>query len=176
MPQPPRRLDAEQLWEYAVRVLAGRACSTAEMQEKLRNRAARASDVPAVIARLKDAGYLDDARFAESFAAARLENRQFGRFRVLRDLRGRRVAATVADRAVRTAYQGADEGQLIEEYIQRRLRPDALADERGLAAAYRKLMRAGFSATSILQALKRRSQHPGLLDMFEPPQEPEHEP
>ena len=38
-------LDAAALWEYALRVLAGRAHSSGELREKLRGRAERAADV-----------------------------------------------------------------------------------------------------------------------------------
>ena len=66
------RLDANALWEYALRVLGGRAHSTGELREKLRRKAELAADVDPAIARLKEYGYLNDRKFAESFAAARL--------------------------------------------------------------------------------------------------------
>ena len=75
----PRPLDAESLWSYALKVLAGRAHSTGELREKLRRRAERISDIDDVIARLKENGYLDDRRFAEGFATARLSNDRLGR-------------------------------------------------------------------------------------------------
>jgi tripartite-type tricarboxylate transporter receptor subunit TctC len=53
--------------------------------------------VDAVLAKLKDAKYLDDQRFAENYAAARLENEGFGKMRVLRDLRQHRVAPKLAE-------------------------------------------------------------------------------
>ena len=96
----PRLLNGQKLWEYALRVLAGRASSTGEIREKLRRRAERASDVDDALARLKDYGYLNDRRFAEGFAAARLSNEKLGRARVLRDLRQRRVAPALAESTV----------------------------------------------------------------------------
>ena len=86
----PPRLDAAALWDYAVRALAARAHSSGELRVKLERKAEKRSDVDATLARLKEYRYLDDRKFAESFAAARLENRQFGKNRVLRDLRERR--------------------------------------------------------------------------------------
>ena len=90
----PARLDADALWEYALRVLSGRAYSTGELREKLRNKAAHAADVDPALARLKDYGYLNDRKFAENFATARLENEGLGKTRVLADLSRRRVAPT----------------------------------------------------------------------------------
>jgi len=171
----PRRLDSEALWEYALRVLAGRAHSTGELREKLRRRAGRAADVEPALARLKERGYLDDRRFAEGFAAARLANDKLGRTRVIRDLRQRRVAPELAERTVRNTYQDVDEQALIEEWIRRKYRratrEGLFSGEKDLAAAYRRLLHAGFRSGEIVRALKRFAKNPELLDGFEPPEE-----
>src|SRR5262252_11051293 len=105
----PRQLDREGLWNYALRALGGRAHSTGEMREKLRRRAARMTDVDEVIERLKDSKYLDDRRFAEGFASARLSNERFGKTRVLQDLRDRRIAPGLAEKTVGEVYRDVDE-------------------------------------------------------------------
>jgi regulatory protein len=175
----PKRLDAEALWQYALRVLAGRAHSSGELRQKLRNRAAKASDVDGVLARLKDHGYLDDKKFAEGFAAARLENQQLGKTRVIQELRQRRVAPAVAERTVQKIYQNVNEEELIEEVIRRKFRraprENLFQDQKELASAYRKLLRAGFRSASALKVLKRFARDPDLLDGFEPPAEHEEE-
>ncbi|MCS6951680.1 MAG: regulatory protein RecX [Bryobacterales bacterium] len=153
------RLGAEALWDYALRTLSARAHSVAELREKLRPRAERAEDVAAVVARLKEYGYLNDRRFAETFAVARRDHQGFGRLRVLRDLRQRRVAPEVAERAVREAYRDADESELIEKFLTRKYRKvvlaEWLADPKNLAATYRRLRGAGFTAACILAVLRR---------------------
>jgi regulatory protein len=170
-------LDADGLWQLALKTLGARACSTGEIRQKLRARASRAEDVDATLARLKEYKYLDDRRFAESFAVARLENQRLGKGRVARDLLRRRVAPALAEAVVQKTYQRVDEVALIEEYIRRKYRAAARAglfqDERQLGSAYRSLMRAGFSTGNILQALKRFAANPDLLDGFEPPAEGE---
>jgi regulatory protein len=167
----PRRLAAGALWGYALRVLGGRACSIGELREKLLRRAERAEDVPGLLARLKEYGYLDDQRFAESFSAARLENQGLGKARVLSDLRRRRVAPAVAEKAVREAYLGADETRLIEDYLRRKYRNTELAawlaEPKHLAAAYRRLRVAGFTAANSIRVLKRFAAEPELLDSLE---------
>ena len=115
-------LDAEALWSYALKALAGRAHSTGELREKLRRRAERISDIDDVIARLKENGYLDDRRFAEGYAAARLSNDRLGRGRVVQDLRQRRVAPAVAEKTVRQVYEDVDEQALIDEFIRKKYR------------------------------------------------------
>jgi len=170
-----RLLGLDALWSYALRVLAGRAHSTGELREKLRRRAARVEDVEDVLARLKQDGYLDDRRFAESFAAARLANDRFGRGRVLQDLRQRRVAPALAEKTVRQVYEDVNEQKLIEEWIRRKYRAaereGLFQEEKDLAAAYRRLLRAGFRTGEILRALKKFAKAPDLLDGFEPPDE-----
>jgi regulatory protein len=174
-----RRLDGGELWTYAVKVLAGWAHSTGEMREKLRRRAARAADVDEVLARLKDLGYLDDRRYAEAFASARLANEKLGRTRVIQDLRKRRVAPSLAERTVQRVYQDVDEVALIEDFIRRKYRlaerEGLFREDKDLAAAYRRLLRAGFRTGEIIRVLKRFARNPDLLDTFEPPEEEEKE-
>jgi regulatory protein len=175
-----RRLDSDGLWEYAVRILGGRAHSSGELRQKLKSRAERQGDVETTISRLKEAGYLDDRKFAEAFAATRLEDRQFGRMRVLRDLRQRHVAPTLAERTVSQVYQNVDEEALVENYVRRKFRSAAreglFQDDREMASAYAKLLRAGFAPATVVRALKKFARNPELLDAFEPPAEMQEEP
>jgi regulatory protein len=169
----PRRLGAEALWQYALRALSGRAHSTSELREKLRRRAERAEDVDPVVSRLKQYGYLNDRQFAAGYASARLENRGFGKSRVLRDLRLRRVAPKVAEQAVREAYRDTDEVLLVENFLLRKYRKMSLgsflAEPKNLASAYRKLRLAGFTSGNVLRVLKRYAKEPEQLDSLETP-------
>lgn len=169
-------LDAGGLWELALKTLGARACSSGELRQKLSQRAERAEDVDATLSRLKEYRYLDDRKFAESFAAARLENQGLGKHRVVRDLLRRRVAPALAEATAGKTYQNVDETQLIEEQIRRKYRNKTKAglfqDDKDLASAYRRLLRAGFNSGNIIRALKRFAANPDLLDGFEPPTEP----
>src|SRR5579885_2933040 len=118
----PRPLDLEGLLSYAARTLASRAQSSGELREKLKRRAEKRDDVDEVIRRLKDNGYLNDKRFAESFAAWRRENEGFGKTRVVRDLMARRVAPALARQTADAAYESTDEIALIEKFLERKFR------------------------------------------------------
>jgi regulatory protein len=170
-----RTLDAAALWEYALKVLGGRAHSTGELREKLRRRAERVEDIDDILTRLKQDGYLDDRRYAESYATSRLAGEKFGRTRVIHDLRHHRVAPALAETTVQKVYQDVDEVALIEEWVRRKYRTATreglFAEEKDLAAAYRRLARAGFRSGEILKVLKRFAKNPDLLDGFEPPEE-----
>lgn len=157
--------------QYALKCLGGRAHSTGELREKLRRRSEIAADVDTVLRKLKESGYLDDRRFAESYATSRLENDGHGRMRVLRDLRQRRVAPTVAEQVVDRTYRETDETEMIQAFLERKYRnkplPAFLADDKNLAAAFRRLRYAGFSAGNSIRVLKRHATNEEALDSLE---------
>jgi len=77
---------------------------------------------------------------------------------------------------VQRVYQDVDEEALIEGLIRRKYRlPSARAfsQDKDLAAAYRRLLHAGFRSGDIIRVLKRFARTPDLLDEFEPPEEEE---
>jgi regulatory protein len=158
-PRMIRTLDASELFQYALNLLGGRALSVSEVRTKLTRKAAHAEDVPGVISKLKEYGYLDDARFAEGYASARKDSGNYGKMRVLRDLRQRRVASPTAQHAVDQAYEDTDEAAMVEQWLRRKFRAVNLAEylreEKHLASTYRKLRYAGFSSSASIRALKR---------------------
>lgn len=163
---------------YAGRVLTIRAQTTAELKEKLKRRAAVASDADEVIRCLKENGVLNDQRFAESFAGWRRDNQGFGKTRVVRDLLARRVAPELAKKAAEKLYAAADEVAMIDAYLARKYRTRSLgtllaADnpdhEKNLASAYRKLRGAGFSTGNAIKVLKRYAAEADRLEEMEEP-------
>ena len=171
------KLDSAALWEYALRVLGGRAHSTGEFREKLRMKAELIADVDPTLARLREYGYLNDRRFAENFAAARLENEGLGKTRVLSDLSRRRVAPAVAQQTVGKVYEEVDEQRLAEDFVRRKFRMASketlFQGDKEMASAYRRLVRAGFRSATVVAVLKKFARDPDLLDGFEPPEEQE---
>lgn len=161
---------------YALRLLGGRAHSMGELKEKMRQRTERPECIERVLARLKEAGYLDDRKFAENYAASRLENQGFGKMRVLRDLRQRRVAPKLAEQVTERTFQSTDETELIEAFLKRKFRGKLLGpflkDPKNLAAAFRRLRYAGFSSGASIRVLKRYSSQAEELDGLET-EEPE---
>jgi regulatory protein len=157
--RPTKRLDREGLMNYAARALTSRALSLNELRDRLKRRAARQEDVTDVIARLKEAGFLNDRKLADSFANWRRENQGLGKARVMSDLMARRIAPAVAKQAVETAYSGVDEVALIENFLARKYRGknlgELLGDQKHLASAFRRLRGAGFSAGNSIHVLKR---------------------
>jgi regulatory protein len=139
--------------------LSARAYTISELKTRLKKRAARAEDIEAVLARLKQAGVVNDRRFAGSFAEWRRENQGLGKSRVLRDLMARRVAPAVAREAVDAAFEGVDETAMIQAFLERKYRGKDLGalllEQKNLASVFRKLRGAGFSTGNSIRVLKR---------------------
>ena len=160
----PSPLDADSLYQVSIRALARRARSSAEIRVLLARRKAAKADIEAVIHRLRERGYLDDARFARAFVASRIENRLEGKMRVRRDLAARRVNPKIADEAVRQGFESVDEAELLRQYLERKLRVSKSLDPSTALGAgkpsavqslYRRLLRAGFRSDTIVGELKR---------------------
>src|ERR1700679_3094579 len=113
----PKPLDQNGLMAFAAQALSARALTISELRLKLTRRAAEPADVEPVLARLKESGYLNDQRFAESYASWRRDDGGFGKTRVMRDLMARKVPPAVAKQAAEAAYQGADEVAMIEKFL-----------------------------------------------------------
>lgn len=88
---------SDELYVYAIRVLAARAYSEAVLKQKLTRRA-KPEVVAAVLGRIKAAGYLDDARYAEGYA--RMYAGKWGVAKIRRNLREKGVSNSIIDRVL----------------------------------------------------------------------------
>ena len=152
----PRQLETEaELYDVAVRALMRRAHSVHEMKQKLERRSDNKLLVQVVMARLKESGMIDDARYAKQFARQRTERRKQGKFQVARDLRARGVPDRHIEEALKETAEQNDEGAMVRARIERKLRAyrDEI-DEKKMASIYGSLLRAGFSADVVRRELK----------------------
>ena len=88
----------------------------------MQGRGATKANVDEVIARLRDYGYLDDARFAHSYAALRVQQRPIGRQRLQRDLWMKKVNKATVDEALDLVFATTPEEELIDRAIAKRIR------------------------------------------------------
>ena len=169
----PRKLEPDELREYALRLLAGRAISVAEFKQKLRRRAARPESIDDLVAQLKQYDALNDRRFSESFAGSRAASGAFGRQRVLSDLLRKKVAPRLAEQAVSQAYAGSDETALIGAWLEKKYRTQDLGallqDPKKLASVYRRLRQAGFATGPAVRVLKRYAAAAEQLEDYDEP-------
>jgi regulatory protein len=151
-----RQLETEaELYEVAVRALMRRAHSVHEMKQKLERRSDNKLLVQVVMARLKENGQIDDARYAQQFARQRTEGRKQGKFRISRDLRARGVPDRHIEAALKESAEQNDEGAMVRARIERKLRAfRGEIDEKKMASIYGSLLRAGFPADVVRRELK----------------------
>jgi len=110
-------------FERAVKLLAAKPRSVAELRERLlRGKNTNEEVVETVIARLREYGYLDDERFAFSYASYKVRQKPVGRRRLERDLKFKKIDSGVANEALEMVFTETPEEQLIEQAIAKRLR------------------------------------------------------
>jgi regulatory protein len=156
--KPKAFLNESGLYDYAVKALARRMRTEAELRRLMRNRVVPGTGgegvIQAVVTRLKEQHYLDDRSYAETFSRLRRENDKFGQRRVRQDLGQRGVTASVVEQVVTESYAKTDEETLARQYLERkRLRKPA--NEKETARIMRRLVAAGFSTRVIYRILRQ---------------------
>jgi regulatory protein len=112
------------------------------------------STINAVLARLKEHGYLDDAAFAETYTRLRKENEKFGQRRVQQDLRNKGVPTNLIAPTVDAAYAQTNEETLARQHLERK-RMRKPQNEKETARIMRRLVGAGFSTGVIYKILRQ---------------------
>lgn len=155
----PRKLDTEaELYAYAIGALGRRMRSVAELKRLMRPRVEADTEygqtlVELVIRKLKDQGYLNDAKYAAAYASIRRDNEKLGRMRVVTDLKVKGVHGEVIEKAVESFYDEVSEEKQARDYL-RRKRIEKPTDQKHAARIYRQLTRAGFGSKTIFKILK----------------------
>ena len=127
-------------------MLAARPRSIAELRERLlRAKSVDEATVETVISRLREYGYLNDERFAFSYASYKVKQKPVGRRRLERDLKFKKVDSSVANEALDMVFCETPEEQLIDEAIAKRLRVRGKPKNRLEAKSlFEHLLRQGF--------------------------------
>jgi regulatory protein len=157
----PRRRDPlteQALYDYAVKALGRRMRTEVELRRLLVPRAELGAPgeaaVRAVVARLKEQHYLDDASFAETYARLRQENEKFGARRVRQDLRQKGLRSELVEKTLEASYGGTNEEALARQHLERK-RIRKPENEKETARVVRRLVTAGFSTGVIYKILRR---------------------
>lgn len=154
----PEPLGEAALYEYALNALGRRMRTVAELARLMRNRVelgeSGRAKIEAVLARLKECGYLNDADYAANYARLRQENASFGKRRVRQDLAVKGVHPELIASTLEAAYEDMNEEELARRHLERKgvKRPSS---EKEAARVMRMLVRAGFSVGVIYAILKK---------------------
>ena len=158
-PRPRKTESEEELYQYAVGALGRRMRSTAELKRLLRRKVEAETEygqtlVELVVRRLKDRGYLNDAKYAAAYSSFRRDNERFGRMRVITDLKTKGVHGEVIEKAIADTYDEVNDEKQAREYL-RRKRLVKPKDQKQAARVFRQLLRAGFGFKTIFAILKK---------------------
>ncbi len=148
---PPDPLSA------ALRMLARRPYSVAEMRRALEKKFPDSSQIPKAIARLRELHYLDDKKFAEHYASSLARNRAYGRHRIRRELKAKLVDYRQIEPALQQAFGETSEPELLEQTLEKKLRTLRLPLTRPrFHSLCQSLLRRGFNSGDIIKAVRAR--------------------
>jgi regulatory protein len=139
-------------------MLSRRELSTMQVRQRLARKGFEADAVHAAASRLLGNGALDDRRVALAAARTHAQVKRHGRDRVARELSALGIDRHVADEALAEVFGTVDETALLEQALDRRLRPhldvrDAAVQRRLFGA----LLRQGFDGQAVSRALRARA-------------------
>ncbi len=140
------------LHERALRLLAGAAHSARSLERKLLARGAEPGLVTAELARLAEAGLLDDRAYAEAWVRLRLARHPEGAGPLLAGLERRGVSREAAEQAVRAALSAEAERAAAAALAEKLRRRSDMSPERLRGT----LVRRGFRASLIRELLGER--------------------
>jgi regulatory protein len=158
-PSKPREpLDEAQLYEYAVGALSRRMRTVSELRRLMRQRVetseAAEARMDAVLLRLKDQNYIDDAAYAAYYTRLRQEGPKFGKRRVQQDLQQKGVDSELITTTLDAAYEHVNEEDLARQHLERK-RVKKPTNEKEAARVMRQLVRGGFSLGVVYKILKQ---------------------
>ena len=156
------RLTPEELrartFQRAAKLLAAKPRSIAELRERLAERCSSKSVIETVIARLREYGYLDDERYALSYASSKVRQQPIGRRRLEQSLVMKKVDRKVADEALDQVFAETPEEELIDRAIAKRVRlrgrPKTRAEAKSL---FDHLLRQGFPFELVSEKVRAAS-------------------
>ncbi len=156
------RLTPEQIrartFQRAGKLLATKARSVAELRERLLERCSNKAVVETVITRLREYGYLDDERFAVSYASSKVRQSPVGRRRLEQSLAMKKVDRAAANEALDQVFAETPEAELIDRAIEKRVRlrgrPKTRAEAKSL---FDHLLRQGFPFELVREKVRAAS-------------------
>jgi regulatory protein len=155
--KPKVFLNEAGLFDYAVKALGRQMRTEFDLRRLMKQRAIPDASgdaaIAAVLMRLKEYGYLNDASFAETYARLRQENQKLGVRRVRQDLQHKGVHADLIAETLQARYGNTDEEALGRAHLERKgiRKPQ---DQKETARVMRRLIAAGFSTGVIYRILR----------------------
>ena len=164
---PASRLTPDEIraraFQRAVKLLAAKPRSIAELRERLAERCSSKTVIETVIARLREYGYLDDERYSLGYASSKVRQQPIGRRRLELSLEKKKVDRVVAGEALDQVFAETPEEELLDRALEKRVRlrgrPKTRAEAKSL---FDHLLRQGFPFELVSQKVRAASK--GDLD------------
>lgn len=142
--------------EYALKLLAYRARTTAGIKKKMADKGFPSATIELVLNKLQAEGYLDDGQFVRNWIESRLAAKPMGRRRMVFELQQKGVAKETIIRALEGYSKNQDEMELATKLAEQRWQSsDNLSPEKAWQRLASFLERRGFSWDTI-EAVRRR--------------------
>jgi regulatory protein len=149
--------SADAAYLAALRMLARRDLSEAQIRERLARRGHASDPVDRAVARLAQEGAVDDRRVAAAIAHTETAIKRHGRRRVARQIEHAGISRSTARAAVDEVFGELDEEALLAAALDRRLRRGLMIEgPTEFARLYRYLIGQGFDPDRVVQTLDRR--------------------
>jgi regulatory protein len=139
-----------------LQMLARRELSEAQVRGRLERRQFERDEIDEAVARLRQEGALDDRRTALACARTEAHVRRHGRLRVLRQLAALGIDHSIAKAAVAEVFADIDEGSLLVQTLEKRLRGSALRGRAMMQRVQRYLLAQGFEAAQVNAVIRSR--------------------
>jgi regulatory protein len=149
--------DARRAYTDALKLLARRELSEAQLRDRLARRKHDPDAVDVALERLREERAVDDVRVAEAIARSQTALKRRGKLRVRLEIERAGIAAATARRVVDEVFADLDADALLDDALAKRLRPGHdIADDRAFNRLYRYLVGQGFDPDRVMALLRTR--------------------
>jgi regulatory protein len=147
-----RERELERAMRLAYRAVGSRERTVAELRTFLERKRVEPAAIDEAVVELTEAGFLDDARYAQRFAEDKRELDRWGSERIARELQRRGIAPDLVERAVADRGREAELETALMVLQQRGAPP---RDDRERNRAWGLLVRRGYEAEIAYEAVRR---------------------
>ena len=153
---PPSQDSEEDLYFFALKLLARRPFSAHEIRTRLSERSSSPSTISAVIEKLESKGYLNDRQYIELFLRSR-ERKAEGYSRLTRELRLRGLQTDLIREVLKDLYPVEQERRALTQAFEKKARTILPPmDEKKISRLYNHLLRKGFRDEEIRREIRAR--------------------
>lgn len=135
-------------------MLGRRENTRAQLRRKLLQRKFDPVDIDRTLDDLTEAGFLDDARAAKTFARHATHIKGQGRMRIARELAARGVDPELVAQTLDAAVDPDEEAGRLLKALERRARGKDLSDRKESSKIWQALVRQGFAPDAVSKALR----------------------